>query len=262
MTLLVLTGLPQEAGRDIRAARRLQGDRPRNGVSMITDRDCAHLVRALYAYPGDLPVVWDHLDNGIGDDDVYWGAKIVDGCVVAVFRGSTMAAYPDNPLPGVDWIRDMRFIANPFLRADLGPVHHGFDIGMPTAAKELTSFAEERPVIVLGHSLGAARATLCCGHLIKAGCMPLARIVWGEPLSGFAQLAEIMSVVRNSRSYCNGDGETVDPVTLLPPPIGFRRATPLINVCQRPAANHPWGLPIAWHDFHLYEAATPETPIA
>jgi Lipase (class 3) len=218
---------------------------------MLTDADCAHLVRALYAYPGDPPATWDRLDPG-GDDLIYWAIRVVDGVAVAVFRGSETR---------LDWLLD--FSAWPWWSWWLGWVHWGFCAGTRRAARELLAFAAGRPVVVCGHSLGAAHATLVAAWCIVLGSVPAARICWGEPRSGFGRVRGILGAVPASRSYRNEASGIADIVTEVPLRLRwvlrYAHATPLIRVSNPPPE---WsGDPAALHNFLLYEAATPATTI-
>ena|SRR5437899_85560 len=88
----------------------------------ITDTDIAELCVGIYAYPGSPPVTWDRFDDGEDSDQICWGIKVVDGCDVLVFRGSTTFE---------DWRRDFDAWANPFGHSKIGPVHPGFLLGSP-----------------------------------------------------------------------------------------------------------------------------------
>ena len=85
--------------------------------STITDRDIANLCSGIYAYPGALPVAWDHFDLGI-DDGVCWALKTFLGADVVIMRGSDSLE---------DWIHDADAIA---ITTRLGKVHPGFYAGM------------------------------------------------------------------------------------------------------------------------------------
>jgi hypothetical protein len=112
------------------------------------------------------------------------------------------------------------------------------------------------PYRVIGHSLGAGRAAILCGLMIADGAMPVERVVWGEPLSGFDRLAKLIAPIP-ARSYRNGDGRLLhDRVTDVPfsfPPEEFVRASTLIDVCAPPDGPIIARLGVfSWHHMALY----------
>jgi hypothetical protein len=214
----------------------------------LTDRDFAQLELAIYG-KGD--PAWDCFccDNG-----VVWGAKIIDGVTVIVLRGS------ETPL---DFYRDLQAVADPAHYAGLGPVHPGFLDGMEATWDGIRQHTRG-PRVLVGHSLGAARAAILSGLMVLDQQPPLARVVWGEPLSGFQVLADLIRDIP-TRSYRNGDQWSHDPVTDLPVPLGIERyvrASPLVDICARPMFwlsldwHHIW--PLGWHDMEMYAKGTPD----
>lgn len=224
---------------------------------MITDAEIAALCVGIYAYPGQLAVAWDHFDAGQIGDNICWGVKRVDGTAVVVLRGSVTR---------LDWLRDFQSIADPFHHDDIGPVHPGFLSGMRGVERELGGLvARTEPLIIAGHSLGAGRAAILTGLLVIDGWKPTARVVFGEPKPGFAQLASIIANVPG-RSYRNGDDTHHDLVTDVPfsfPPEQFVHPTPVIPVCARPEPPDfaSRGM-FAWHHMPLYHQALQERPNA
>lgn len=159
---------------------------------MITDRDIAALCSGIYAYPGAVPVAWDVYDAGDDDNDIVFGLKKIEGVWVVVFRGSVTVD---------DWLRDAQALS--IWNADLqAHVHPGFNAGMKAAWAKIKTIIGSDPFIIAGHSLGAARAAICTAYAITDGLIPLARIVFGEPKSGFADLAAIVAKAPG-RSYEN-----------------------------------------------------------
>ncbi len=214
---------------------------------MISDDAIAALCVGIYAYPGQPGVVWEHYDAGESGDRVCWALKRVGADVVVVLRGSVTM---------LDWLRDLTAIADPFHHDELGPVHPGFLSGMCTLERELgTMVAKTESLTIAGHSLGAGRAAILTGLLVADGWTPQARVVFGEPKPGFAQLARIIACVPG-RSYRNGDGTHHDPVTDVPlsfPPEEFVHPTPIIPIMARPATSDFSGLGLfAWHHMPLY----------
>lgn len=165
------------------------------------------------------------------DSPVFWGLKHFAGFDAVVFRGTDDLA---------DFLVDASALAKiPVKYPALGPVHAGFYEGLEVGLDELIPQLRQ-PVVIGGHSLGAAHATLATGLLHLAGKDPVRRVVFGEPLSGFAQLASIVSRVP-SASYCNSLSPIPllhDPVTdvplYLPPDELYLRAAPLTYVTQLP----------------------------
>src|SRR6202022_242093 len=89
----------------------------------------------------------------------------------------------------------------PIHHHDLGPVHAGFYSGMRTVERELgTLVPPPRPLVICGHSLGAARAVILSALLTLDGRAPIARICFGEPRAGFARLGEILAPIKQQRT--------------------------------------------------------------
>jgi hypothetical protein len=213
---------------------------------VISDKDLATLCGAIYAGSAD---AWDHFDPGADDDAVCWALKKLDGYDAVVFRGSDTFK---------DWIRDLRAAPIP---TRLGQVHAGFYAGMEKTWAEIRAM-QSQPLIVTGHSLGAARAGVLCGLAILDGTTPAARVVFGEPKPGFADLAKITDAAPG-RSYRNGDHRHHDVVTDVPfsfPPFEYVHPTPIIPVTDVPTGDIFARLGLfAWHHIAHYEAATPST---
>jgi hypothetical protein len=207
------------------------------------DADLAMLCGAVYL-DGSAPVVaWDYYDSGT-DDGVCWALKSLPGYDVAVMRGS------DDPW---DWIKD--FAAAP-IKTPVGTVHAGFHVGTEKVASEIRALSRQ-PIIVTGHSLGAAEASNVTAYLILAGSPPVKRVVFGEPQPGYADHAAIVARAPGF-SYCNGLGTHKDFVTEVPftlPGLPFTRASALIAVSDPPPPNDEWGL-FSFHHVQLYMAAT------
>jgi hypothetical protein len=146
----------------------------------------------------------------------------------------------------------------------IGHVHDGFHIGMERVWAELRPQLRQ-PAIITGHSLGAGRAAILTGLMVKDGVPPISRVVFGEPKPGFADLAELIAAVPG-RSYRNGDGVHHDLITDVPfsfPPVEYAHPTPIIPVCAPPPADDRWGA-FCWHHIELYEAALaqPVVPVS
>jgi hypothetical protein len=221
----------------------------------ITDHDIAALCLGLY--PGNPPVAWDHFDDGVGSDRICWAVKHVDDDVsVVVLRGTV------TPL---DWLHDLAAWVDPTHHADLGPVHAGFYSGMRTVQRELPGIVQSRPLIICGHSLGAARAVILSALLTVDNRPPIARICFGEPRAGFAQLGEILAPIKQQRSYRNRNANDHDLITDVPffwPPLfAYQHPTNLTDLIVTPGPHAQWGI-FRFHLPELYAGATPATPIS
>jgi Lipase (class 3) len=222
--------------------------RTKEADAPMTHRDLASLQPAIYA--GDASK-FDYLSPGSGDRGVVYGIKRCPDFTVVCFRGSANF---------LDWIKDFWAAADPFDHGKLGPVHPGFYIGMQTAWSQIAA-ATTGPYIMCGHSLGAAHATLCAALAELAGRKVLERVVWGEPMSGFQPLADLLADIP-STSYRNIVGKHYDRVTSVPFELlveRYVRAGHLTDVTAAPPSNDAWG-PLAYHHMGLYLSATPETP--
>jgi hypothetical protein len=218
----------------------------------ITDNDVAHLCLGIYADPGSPPVTWDRFDDGEDSDQICWGVKVLDDCDVVVFRGSKTFE---------DWRRDLDVWANPFGHSKIGPVHPGFLLGLDQVLHEYQQYRRTagRKLLVAGHSLGAGRASIFCGLAIVAGIVPVGRIVFGEPRPGFKRLADLVSSIKESRSYRNGkfgtfDHDVVTDVPVRIGPLQYVHPTSLIDVSAPPPPSDEWGI-FSYHHMALYAQA-------
>lgn len=221
---------------------------------MITDRRAAELCVALYdisdfTKPNPIFAV---IDDG-SDDGVVWAIAHEADCDVIALRGSVT--------PG-DWARDT--FATPYIghRRDLGPVHHGFYLGLDNAWDDMKCHLRPgMPVATIGHSLGAARATLLAAIMLDEHAPPALSVLFGEPMSGFQQLTDFLKPVP-ARSYRNGDGANHDPIPSLPfpiPPLRYRRRTALSDVITDHVDPNDEG-PFVFHHMPLYAAAVSLIP--
>jgi Lipase (class 3) len=212
-------------------------------ISPPSDAALASLCALIYK-PAAIVDSFDHFDAGL-DDGVCWAFKRLDGFDVIVFRGSVTLQ---------DWIADFRAMAMP---TRIGHVHLGFHAGMENVWVEARPYLTQ-PVIVTGHSLGAARADVLCGLMVADGKPPIARVVFGEPKPGLMDFALHIENVPG-RSYRNGDGQHHDLVADVPfsfPPLQYVHPTPIIPVCCPPQGDDfaSWGA-FAYHHIELYETA-------
>lgn len=232
----------------------------------VTDRDLAELVFDLYAYPDSPRVAWDYLDDGRRDPaNIYWAARWLAGgeLLACCCRGSTWESYGTG-IPGVDWLHDL-LAAFPDPGDNPLGLALGFDEGTEVMARTAAGIAAGKPMAWVGHSLGASRATDGATHSIQAGATVLARVVWGEPLSGGEGARRVLSAIPHQVSYCNRVDGVSDPVvTEARDPL-----LPLVRACELTymsvgavPGDDAWLPPWDRHSFHRYRAGTPPTPAA
>lgn len=213
---------------------------------MITDKRAAELCAGLYGTPTAVPVAFSQIDPGT-DDGICWAISREDDVDVIVMRGS---------MTPEDWLRDS--MAAPYMSRRMGPVHHGFYLGLDNAWRDMKLVLRPGSLVaVVGHSLGAARAALLTGIMLDDGYPPAARIVFGEPKPGFAQLADFIKPVP-ARSYRNGAGENHDIVTDLPFTIpalrlNYVHPAPLTYLECKPDPSDQSGM-FVYHHMDLYLA--------
>jgi hypothetical protein len=219
---------------------------------MPPDKDIAALCLSIYANQGSPAVTWDRFDDGEDSDKICWAIKVVDDCDILIFRGSITFA---------DWQRDFDVWANPFGHSKIGPVHPGFLLGLDQVLQEYQAYrgTGSNKLVIAGHSLGAGRASVLCGLAIVAGIVPAGRIVFGEPCPGFPQLAQLLSLIPDSRGYRNGrfgtfEHDLITDVPLNIGPLQYVHPTPLIDVQALPPPEDEWGI-FSFHHMPLYAQA-------
>lgn len=209
----------------------------------MNDALISTLCNSIYS-PTALIGQWDKIDFGL-DDGVCWALRKIDGFDVIVFRGS---------ITPQDWLRDFRAMIE---ATRIGHVHAGFYMGLEHVWAEVGPLLTQ-PVIVAGHSLGAGRAAIFCGLMVKDGAPPVRRVVFGEPKPGLIDLAELIKDVPGF-SYRNGDARHHDLVADVPfsfPPMQYVHPTPIIEVCAEPTGSLFERLgAFAYHHMPLYVAA-------
>lgn len=157
------------------------------------------------------------------DDGVCWALRREPDADVVVLRGS---------LEPRDWIVDL--FAAPFPDHRFGPVHHGFLLGMDHAWSDVKKVLSGLPVVLAGHSLGAARAAILNAIMLAEGVRPAMRFAFGEPRPGFQTLAGLLTQTPCA-IYCNGDDDGHDLVTevpfTMPPTFDYRPSGTVQSVC-------------------------------
>jgi pimeloyl-ACP methyl ester carboxylesterase len=203
-----------------------------------SDLDCANYCAACYSSPAQFDAVF----SGAATEEVWVGVKSLDDCCVVAFRGSVSF---------LDWQRDLDSI----MIADsyLGGVEQGFMEGMLDTFKKLSAVTlpDKNPLIITGHSLGAARALIYAAMM--AGVRKVANVVtFGSPRPGAEKLKYLLSGV-TINSYRNRH----DPVTNVPfdfPGMPYVHPRDLIAVDAPPRLPDSWGL-LADHHIALYVQA-------
>lgn len=208
-------------------------------VQMIpTDLEIADLLIALYKAVDDPQAgnVFAHIADLHG---IVWGYQMRDDCEVVAFRGSKT---PE------DWLLDSAAVPMPY--QDLGLVHAGFLFGMPDVLNVIKPI---RPLVVCGHSLGAARASIFTGLALAKGHTVARRVCFGEPNAGMRELANVVKQAPGV-SYRNREGWQVDLVTVIPfvPPTFCHPTSPVVLEAHADPDEHT---PFRLHHMTLYRAA-------
>lgn len=153
---------------------------------------------------------------------------------VVAFRGTVDIA---------DWLRD--FDAVPLYDPRVGSCHAGFLTGARAVLPAIINHRalEQRPRVLVGHSLGGALALVLGGLLIAAGQPPLHVETYGAPRAGFDTLANVYDGVSVAQ-YRNGN----DPVPEVP-------VFPYRHVRPRLAIGAPHLDPIRCHFIAAYQGS-------
>jgi triacylglycerol lipase len=154
------------------------------------DRDLARLTarlsRLAYLSPSD--VAAGAADLGLGEEQHFSGLSTQAFTATTVerrflvFRGTEAT----NP---ADWARDAQF--QPIAGQVSGRVHSGFRDALDEvwSAIEVDLAGSTAPVVITGHSLGAALATLAAARLSQAGTPVETVHTYGQPRTGLRDFA-------------------------------------------------------------------------
>jgi hypothetical protein len=220
-------------------------------MPLPSDLDLARLQLAAYEYDGT-PFPWDwHAEPG----GVDCGIKLVGDTAVVIFVGSRA------PMTGgglMDWERDLLALSFiPLSHMQLGIVHAGFYLGMEQAEIAIWMWLNAnrdrwKTIIVIGHSLGAARAPIyaALSHL-TLGLWPDKLVLFAPPRPGMASFANYVALAPKTL-YRAADANGHDYVTDLPP-APFVDVGALTDVLITPLAHEKWGL-FAYHHMAGYVA--------
>jgi len=142
------------------------------------------------------------LDDKDTNTQGYVGYKSSDSTIFVVYRGSTDIG---------DWVNNLNAILTDYPKCSGCSVHKGFynaEQGiiskMLTEVKSLKAKFPSYTVVVTGHSLGAAVATLTALDFLDAGITPLRMFHFGSPRVGntaFANYASAKIVDRNRNTH-------------------------------------------------------------
>lgn len=211
---------------------------------MLTELDLAKLCQRLYDTHQGWDFIWEQPEHAMTAAIMSLPERDVIVC-----EGS------HTPL---DWIDDAisEVPAIP-IHPQLGEVPAGFYAPLPKFLDAIIGHVRPSPVII-GHSLGGARAVIL-GAMFTLGVKPPSAVVaWGCPRPGTATMAKVLNDVP-VRWYDNAPGDDADKVCTAPrtiPKILPWQHIGLMTRFQEPAPpDDPWG-PLRFHHFELYMAGT------
>ena len=160
---------------------------------MISHRTLAQLCKDAYGR-ADISVKHSHAIT-----------ETIEGHFVAAIRGTDSRT---------GWLSN--FMVWPVTRFRVN-VHLGFYNGGTRLFDAIRPDLAAWPVILTGHSKGAAEAVIVAAHLVELGKPPKAVVLFGAPRCGFQGLKTFLSAV-TIVNYANPD----DPVTKIPTILPWR----------------------------------------
>jgi hypothetical protein len=202
-------------------------------MGILLDAELCKLCALLYDPTQQWPRLWD---------ERVWGLCAAK----TTYQDTTVIIHRGSKTPH-DWFDDFR---SELIHEDkvLGSLPLGF-AGPLRGWYEANRASMEPDMVIIGHSLGAARAVEHAGMLTADGMKPRAVVVWGEPKAGMKELVAVLASVV-VHSYRN----LSDPVPTVPITIGLLEWThghDIVELDASPAANDAWGL-LADHHIELY----------
>jgi len=179
-----------------------------------------------------LQVIANDNDNGSDLLKVHTRGMIAEG------HGATIIAFAGtDPLVPANWISDfdVGLSVQLGLQVTPGPVHRGFDKAFDAVSGQVTQALAGRgaaPVLVTGHSMGAALAVIAADHcLSEQHVRATAVYAFGMPRVGDEDFALRYNDVLGATTYRLVHGD--DIVATVPPSrFGFRHVGRLIR-CAR-----------------------------
>lgn len=205
---------------------------------MISNAQCADLAAACYWQTNLFDQIIAHEDK-----NACWiGVKKYSDFMVAACRGS------DN---FTDWWHNFYRGALMESDPDLGPVHPGFLIGVRQALAVLAPQVD-RPLVIIGHSLGAGHAAdLAALHILHHG--PVAKyLTLGPPRPGGIRVKQILSAIPDATAWQNMDDLVAQVPLYLPPIELYVEPVPLSSLNEPPPPENDWPGEIAPHHCQLY----------
>ena len=214
---------------------------------MITNQMAAQLA-CLDIYDPITPGVFHQV---IRVGETVCGTTLIDGTFYIVNQGTETAE---------GWEAD--FDAEPIAHPVLGQLHSGFDKNLPALMVQLlATIPLNAPVIVTGHSKGAAEGAILAARLTLA-CVHVTRcILFACPNAGFAPFANWLNLHVPGVSYRNAPSSLSffgDPVPLVPtspyvPPYPHTKITEIPDGLDRLIS-------VMWHEGKYYARAFEQQP--
>lgn len=215
-------------------------------------RTLAQIQLAAYQYPDSrgvvTPFAWDwsaQLKTKTA------GFRVLDGAVAVILPGTQDWA---------QWEDDFKALPRWTDHPVFGRVHTGFWSGVEAFCQAMApQLPAGKPVLITGHSLGAAEAPLVAAQLMEMGVVPQGLACFAPPRPGMRQLAEFLARVPKVLYRTVGTAAPYhDLVTDVPFSIPFAadysQCGQLTDLTASPAADDSWLL-FKYHHMQLYAAA-------
>lgn len=216
-----------------------------------TDGELAQIQLAAYAYNG-VPYAFDWYGEPAG---VAVGIKLVADTAVICFIGSKTMQ---------DWLRDFTVVPTSTIKhPKLGPIHRGFATGLDevmAAIVPILTDIKAQHIVVIGHSLGAARAPIYAGALMDAGLVPSRIVMFAPPRPGYAALGAYLYAIPKVLFRTVGKMGWLpshDYVTDVPATMTFFPFVEVGPFCDLPVTPKDpdlWGI-FKFHHMELYAGA-------
>lgn len=211
-------------------------------------RTASKLIRALYAFDGETPVVFDHIIEG--PFKIHIGLKQVEAVWYVIFRGSS---------DWQDWVHNLE--AFPIPVDGIGLVNFGNHLGVPDVRAQIYAIVGDAPFVLAGHSRGAGQAAAFACYAARDGKKAAALVPLGIPRTGDSEFWYGLEGIPIT-AFRTRDGDEADPVTEQPLEFLDDYIDPpaFADLAIAPAANDPWpDIPelgnLALHHCQLYDDA-------
>ena len=202
-------------------------------MSIKLDSELCVLCAKLYASGYAWDVLWQ---------EKTWGLDAAK----SLFQNATVFVHRGSATPR-DWFDDF-ICVDVYEDEALGSLPLGF-AGPLRPWYEANKAYMEPDMILIGHSLGAARAVEHAAMLALDGMRPRAVVVWGEPRAGMKTLAHALEGIP-VHSYRNRH----DPVCDVPMavwPLDWQHGHDVVALDAPPLVGDEWG-GLADHHIELY----------